>query len=169
TIQRDKRRLGKLLAAFGSNRLTDITQRKVELYMQEREKEVKPATVNRDLALLKHMLNKAVDWGYLKSNPIKRVKFLKEPPGRTRYLNDSERERLLDACKHSDSDMLYPVVLTALLTGMRKGELQGLTWDDVDFERREITLKRTKNNEVRVIPISKDLLPVLHRLQKGRD
>jgi len=61
TIQREKRRLGKLFAAFGTERLTDITQRKVGLYMQEREKEVKPATVNRDLALLKHMLNKAVD------------------------------------------------------------------------------------------------------------
>jgi len=168
TAQGDKHRLGKLLAAFGSNRLTDITQHRVELYIQERRKVVKSSTVNRDTALLKHMLNKAVDWGYLQFNPLKRVKLLKEPPGRIRYLSDSERERFLDTCKHSDSDMLYPVVLTALLTGMRRGELRSLIWDNIDLERGEITLKRTKNNEVRVIPISNDLLPVLLELKDKR-
>jgi len=164
TAQSDKRRLAKLLAAFGAERLTEITQRKVERYMQDRRKEVKPATVNRDVALLRHMLNKAVDWEYLESNPLKRVKPFKEPPGRTRYLIDAERERLLDACKHSDSDMLYPVVLTALLTGMRKGELQELTWDDVNFPEARITVRRSKNNETRHIPIHRDLLEMLQQL-----
>jgi len=165
TIQRDKRRLGKLFAAFGSNRLTDITQRKVELYMQEREKEVKPATVNREFALLRHMLRKAVEWDYLPVSPARTVKPFKESPGRVRYLSDSERERLLDACKHSDSDMLYPVVLTALLTGMRRGELQELTWDDVNFPEARITVRRSKNNETRHIPIHRDLLEVLAELR----
>ncbi|MQY70885.1 tyrosine-type recombinase/integrase, partial [bacterium] len=165
TLYRDKSRMRKLLETFGKKKLSEITGRDIERYMQSRRKEGKqPATVNREFALLRHMLRKAVEWDYLSGSPARTVKPFKESPGRVRYLSDSERERLLDAC----SGMLKAVVLTALLTGMRKGELQGLTWDDVDFERREITLKRTKNNEVRVIPISKDLLPVLHRLHNER-
>ena len=165
TLYRDKSRMRKLLETFGKKKLSEITGRDIERYMQSRRKEGKqPATVNREFALLRHMLRKAVEWDYLSVSPARTVKPFKESPGRVRYLSDSERERLLGAC----SGMLKAVVLTALLTGMRKGELQGLTWDDVDFERREITLKRTKNNEVRVIPIGKDLLPVLHRLHNER-
>lgn len=164
TFKGDKRRLPKLLAVFGALELTDMTQRRIELFIEARGKEVKPATVNRDLALIKHMLSKAVDWGYLKSNPVKRVRFLKEPPGRTRYLNENERERLLDACKHSESEMLYPIVLTALLTGMRKGELLALTWDDVNLTEARITVRRSKNNETRHIPIHASLLEVLSEL-----
>jgi hypothetical protein len=54
--------------------------------------------VNRELALLKHMLNKAVEWGYVKSNPARPVRLLKEPPGRLRYLEAETIARLLDAC-----------------------------------------------------------------------
>lgn len=165
TAKEDKRKLPKIIAEFGVERLTDLTQRKVELFVQARGKEVKPATVNRDLTLIKHMLNKAVDWGYLNANPVKRVRFLKEPPGRTRYLNENERERLLDACRHSESEMLYPAVLTALLTGMRKGELLALTWDDVNLTEARITVRRSKNNETRHIPLHASLLEVFYELR----
>lgn len=165
TAKADKRRLPKLLEEFGVELLTDVTQRRVELFVQVRQKVVKPATVNRDIALIKHMLNKAVDWGYLNSNPVSRVRFLKEPPGRTRYLSESERERLLDACKQSASEMLYSIVLTALLTGMRKGELVALTWDDVSLEEARITVRRSKNNEVRHIPVHASVLEVLADLR----
>ncbi|MBN2380638.1 site-specific integrase [candidate division WOR-3 bacterium] len=132
--------------------------------MQSSKKTLEAGTCNRKLALLRHMLHKAIDWGYLGENPCEKVKPFKEPPGRIRWLSDRERERLLDAVE-SRSEVLYGIVLTALLTGMRKGELQELTWDNVDFEREEITLTRTKNNERRVIPICQELLPVLQALR----
>lgn len=161
TTDREQFTMRILMKAFGDKKLHEITCQGIELYMQKRTQEVKNASVNRELALLRHMLNKAIDWGYLKFNPAQRVKPLKEPPGRDRHLSDSERERLLDAC----TGTLKAIVLTALLTGMRKGELENLTWDDVDLECVEIALKRTKNNEKRYIPISSELYPVLESLR----
>lgn len=151
-----------LLEAFGQCKLIEITSRDIERYMQLRSKDVRPATVNRELALLRHMLNKAIDWGYLQENPAKKVKPFKEPPGRVKYLRKDEYERLLTVCKLTPG--LYEIVYTALHTGMRKGELVSLTWGDVDFERMEITLRETKNNEIWVIPICDALLSVLEEL-----
>ncbi len=154
-----------ILKVFGNRKLSEITTREIESYLLKRGKDVGRATVARDLALIRYMLRKAVDWGYLKENPAQKIKSPKEPPGRTRWLRDSEKERLLDACKHSQNPFLYEIVFTALNTGMRKGELQQLTWDDVDLDERVITIRKTKNNEIRHIPISKRLFPVFRDLR----
>jgi integrase len=153
-----------LLKAFGNKNLQEITGRDIENYMLTLSKSVKPATVNRHIALMRHMLRKATEWGYIKDNPARMVKQFKEPPGRTRWLTDSERERLLYECRLSKSELLYQIVFTALNTGMRKGELENLTWEDVDFKERVITIRTSKNNETRHIPINKALLAVLHNL-----
>ena len=166
TVEKEASKMKLLVSAFGERKLTGITVRDIELYMQYRSKVVKPRTVNLELALLRHMLNKAVDWGYLKGNPAKRVKPFKEPPGRIRYLRRDEYDRLLSVCQLTPG--LYEIVLTALETGMRKGELMSLTWDDVDLERGEITLKQTKNNKLRTIPISDTLCPLLEELSSKR-
>lgn len=100
----------------------------------------------------------------MRMNPARTVKLFKEPLGRLRYLLPEERELLLQEC----SGMLRTIVITALETGMRKGEIQNLTWKDVDFKRRTITLTQTKNAEIRTIPISDTLLPVLQRLYVER-
>lgn len=163
THSKEASKMKHILEAFGNHKLSQITPREIERYMERRKQTAKPATANREFSLLRHMLSKAVDWDYLKDNPAKRVKPFKEPPGRTRFLSQDECERLLDACKYTQG--LYEIVLTALLTGMRKGELMGLTWDNVDLERMEITLRKTKNNETRVIPIAEDLLPLLSGLK----
>lgn len=115
---------------------------------------------------LKHMMNKAVEWNYISANPARKIKRLKTPPPPTRFLSFEERDRLLLEC--SANPMLWAIVFTALETGMRRGELMGLTWKDINFERRSILLMRTKNNEQRVIPISDRLLPVLERLNFER-
>jgi len=170
TVYKDASRLRRLRRAFGDKELSEITAHDIERYMQDRRKKAQPGTVNRELALLKHMLHKATDWGYLRTNPARMIKLFKEPPGRVRWLNDGERERLLDECRRSPNPLLYPIVLTALYTGMRKGELQRLTWDDVNFEApiSIITIRHTKNNEVRYVPINRDLLPVLRCLFNTR-
>jgi integrase len=90
---------------------------------------VGPATINREMATLKHALSKAVEWRLLRKTAreeLTAIKKYQEPDGRLRYLaGEAEAERLLQACDAS----LSPIVLTALHTGMRKGELLGLTWD----------------------------------------
>jgi integrase len=114
-----------------------------------------PATVNRYLAALSHALAVAVkEWGWLDSNPLSKVRKLKEPRGRVRFLSDEERQRLLQVCKESNNKMLYLIVVLCLSTGARKMEILGLRWEDADLNRNMIVLHETKNNERRVLPLT---------------
>jgi len=163
--RRDKVSVGHLITAFQGRYLFDITPRMIEKYKAARLEKVAPATVNRELACLKHMYTKAIEWGYLKINPVKSVKLLKEPPGRLRYLRPKEVKKLLDACR----GYLRSIVITALNTGMRKGEILALCWKDVDLENRKVTVRKPKNNEIRVIPINQTLYQELSNLSHGSD
>lgn len=162
--RRDKVSLKHLKSAFGDCYLYELTSRTVEDYKAERLKHVSPSSVNRELACLKHMYNKAIEWKYVQSNPVKTVKFLKEPPGRIRYLREEEVNRLIKAC----TEHLKPIVITALNTGMRRTEILSLKWSDIDLDQRKIVLRKTKNNEVRVIPTNKTLFRELTQLYSSR-
>lgn len=151
-----------LIAYFESKYLFEITSQMVEEYKAMQLEKVKPATVNRQLSCLKHLFVKAFEWGYVKSNPAKTVKKLKEPPGRVRYLTEEEEEALLREC----ASHIRPIVITALNTGMRKSEILGLKWSDVDLRNRTITIKKTKNNEIRTIPINDILYDELKKIPR---
>jgi integrase len=139
-----------------------------------------PATINRYLAALSHMFNGAVEeWGWLEDSPMRKVRSLTEPRGRVRFLSedttgpngetiDGERTRLLKACQGSSNHYLYPVVVLALSTGMRQGEIMGLMWDDVDLHRGRITLHETKNGERRVVPLAGKAMELLKQHAKVR-
>jgi integrase len=112
------------------------------------------STVNRYLAALSKAIGVAVkEWGWLDDSPMSKVAKPSEAPGRDRFLSLEEKDRLLDACRASTNPYLYPLVSLALLTGMRYGELVGLQWADVQFERGTITLRETKNGDRRVVPL----------------
>lgn len=160
--------------------LFKITRKDIEVYKQKRSEEVEPATVNREFSRLRHMLKCAVDWGYIKNNPCKGVKELKEPPGRVRYLSLEEIDRLLVACDPETllqnpnnknrglskliTAYLKPIVQIAIHSGMRRGEIIGLKWKDIDFKEKRIILTKTKNNERRTIFMNNTLLKVLKSL-----
>ncbi len=140
---------------------TPVTFTRKEKNSDGEAKEVKTerqrsnATVVRYLAALSHVLSVAVnEWEWLEINPMQKVKKPKESRGRVRFLSDDERERLLTACKASKNPLLYPAVILALSTGMRLSESMNLSWDDVDFQRRLITLHETKNGERRAAPLT---------------
>ena len=76
-----------------------------------------------------------------------------ESKGRVRFLSDDDRKRLLTACKESPHKHIFPIVVLALSTGARRGELLPLTWKQIDFKRSVITLTETKNNETRTLPL----------------
>lgn len=114
-----------------------------------------PATITRYMAVLSHLFTVArKDWSWVDSNPFSDVSRPREPRGRVRFLDDDERERLLKACRESTNDMLYPVTLLAISTGMRQGEIMGLRWPDVDFDKGRIILEDTKNNDRRAVPLA---------------
>jgi integrase len=108
------------------------------------------ATVVRYLAALSHALSVAVkEWGWLDDTPMRKVRKPKESRGRVRFLSEIERKALLEACKQSENAHLYTIVVLALSTGMRKGEIMNLRWDDVNLKEGYIILHETKNGERR--------------------
>ena len=128
-----------------------------------------PSTVVRYMAALSHVFTVGVrEYGWLDSNPMQKVTKPKEPSGRTRFLSDAERERLLKACRESDAPLLYPIVVLALSTGMRQGEILGLHWDNVDLKSGTITLLETKNGETRVVPLAGYALEIMRAHGKVR-
>jgi len=141
--------------------LPEITSKIIEEYRAYRRGQIKPvainmsvkkytkdSTINRELACLKHLFNKAIEWGYAWSNPVKAVKLVKENNSRVRYLEGDERERLLAACdKLVRAKYLKPILLVALNTGMRKSEILNLKWKNLDFLRDLLYIEDSKSGE----------------------
>lgn len=129
-----------------------------------------PATVNRYMVALGHALTIAAnEWEWIHENPMKKISNLPEPRGRIRYLNDEERERLLQVCKALTNPQLHTLVVLALSTGARYGELIKLRWDDVDWDRKVITLHDTKNKERRLLPLMHYALELMKTHHKARN
>lgn len=111
------------------------------------------ATVNRYIACLSTVLTKAVkEWQWIDENPMHKVTKLKEPKGRVRFLSDNERIRLLSGCKNISKE-LYLLVLIAITTGARYGEIANIKWQNIDFENNMFHFMDTKNGEDRGVPI----------------
>ena len=128
-----------------------------------------PSTVIRYLSALSHAFTIAVkDWGWLEDSPMRKVSKLKESRGRVRFLDEEERERLLQACKESLNPHLHPIVMIAISTGMRYSEIVNLTWVDVDLPRKRIILQETKNGERRAVPLAGIAYDLLALLEKER-
>jgi integrase len=133
------------------------------------------ATVNKYMSVLSRMFNLAVrEWRLMDRNPAADVSKKKEPRGRIRFLTDDERTRLLEACGRSNWKGLRALVLLAISTGARRGELINLTWDDIDRKvargKHEPPIGRaivreTKNGEPRVLPLVGKALEAVRALK----
>jgi len=163
-------------AVFGEQRLSKIGYLDLETYRNRRRatltragKTRTDATVNREISTLRHMLNKAVEWGMLENNPFNKGSrlMLKENNHRLRFLSDSEIEALLKACEDlkTHTPHLRPIVETALLTGMRRGEMLSLKWEQI--RNGFIYLTETKSGKARQIPINDRLAGVLKGVRRG--
>jgi integrase len=155
---------------LGNPPIHSLTVKVVEDYRETRREEgVGPATINKELATLKHGLTKAVDWKMVQKHireDLKAVRKDKEPPGRLRYLADhQEADRLIHACRGA----FRSLVVTALHTGMRRGEILSLTWDHVNLTHGVFRLTQTKNGESREIPINETVRSVLAGLRTRID
>lgn len=129
-----------------------------------------PATVVRYMAMLSHALSVAAnEWQWIASNPMAKVKRPRLPQGRVRFLSDDERERLLRACQESPCEALYPIVIVAISTGARKGEILGLKWKDVDLVRSVARLEQTKNGERRALPLTHHAGDLIRRIGDRAD
>jgi integrase len=157
---------------FEGKHLHEVTAWLIEKWKSERKDKCKVGTVNRELALVKHLFSKAVEWKdknkipFLKENPTKGVKRLKGETKRVRYLMPDEIQKLLSNCDGLLRGLLKPLATVALHTGARKGELQSLQWPQVDFELGIISLLDTKNGERRDIPMNETVKATLKGIEK---
>jgi integrase len=162
-------RINQLVTQFGILPLRRFNTLIVEQYQTDLiNKGLKPASVNKNISLLKAVFNKAVDWymvdeGVLKN--VRKVKLLPENNRRLRYLSKEECTELVNSCEPH----LRPIVITALNTGMRKGEILNLKWEHVDLNHGFILLEITKNGERREVPINKTLRRTLNDITRRID
>ncbi len=112
--------------------------------------------------VLQAVCNRSVRLETSRVNPLKGVKSPKEPKGRVRYLKPEEQKRLLDAL--TIPAYLWSLVLVAIPTGMRRGNLVDMRWDWIDVDNRLITIPRTKNDDPVVLPLNKSALAVQQAL-----
>jgi integrase len=177
SLSEDKRILGHLKDYFGKDLpLTEITASRIGEYKGHRrstarkigggesavERPLAGATVNRTLALLRHLLRLAhEEWELLGAVP--RIRMEREAEGRLRWLTPEEGARLLDACRKSRTAHLTDLVEFALFTGMRRGEVLGLTWERVDRARGVVLLDVTKSGKRREVPLNSRADAVLAR------
>lgn len=138
--------------------LTAIEPEQIEKYKSSRLKEVKPGTINRDLQALRRMFNLGKAWSHARENPFdEQVSLLPEPGGRVRYLTQDEFVKVVSCCPPH----LRPLIVTAVHTGLRMGDLLRLQWPYVDLENGFASILQPKNNEPRHIPLNRTVQEVL--------
>lgn len=156
--------------ALGHMPLTDIQPLHIERFKRERLStktkrggDRKPATVNRDLQQLGSMLEMARKNGLIEKNPVREVRLLRQDNQRTRYLTDEEEQSVMTLL-----NTYYvghkPIIAFALNTGMRRGEIVSLDWQDVDFSRGVINVKKTKTAKTRSVPMNSTVVHLLTSL-----
>jgi integrase len=172
-----------ILPAFGDHRLSAIRQEPIERWFAERRAKVKASTANKELSRLKHLLARAVAWGYLKSSPAAKITKAKEPDGRVRFLTSEERDALLNGIeetvkasdsrawtvRHEPNASLKAYIVAALQTGARRAELMRLRWADTDMKRRTVTFRQTKNGRDRTVPMTEPLHALFASLPRSLD
>jgi integrase len=138
----DALRAGEALSGAGKGRSISLGRKRSE------------PTVNRYHTALSSVLEVArTRWHWISENPARRVARGQENPGIVRWLEDDERTALLEACKESGWPQLYLLVILALSTGARLGELRFLKWSDIDLKKGMAFLTDTKNAERRALPL----------------
>lgn len=159
---------------YGSKALIEITpallaEAKERLLngMTIRKKKRSNSTVNRYFSSLGRAFTLASqEWQWIHENPFRRVSKLKENAGRNRFLSREELHTLFECCKESKNPHLYGMVLIAAAMGLRFGEVVDLCWKHIDFSRKLATLERTKNGDIRVVPLPDQVIDYLHGIDR---
>ncbi|GJD64396.1 integrase [Methylobacterium frigidaeris] len=149
--------------------LTLLSTADVAAYRDERLKIVAPATVIREMNTISHAIDTARrEWNiHLAQNPCKLVRRPVPPRGRTRRLEGNEEQILLAAADAGRTPYLRPLIVLAIETGMRRGEILSLRWEHIDLEQRVAHLPMTKNGNSRDVPLSTRAVETLRALRTG--
>lgn len=158
---------------FGKKRLDviapmDIERMKLDLKkaLNKNGKPYSRATIKHQMVLLKRLYNLARRWGvYSGKNPLDQVEIPRLDNHRTEFMGEEEVMRLLQVLERWPCRSSAVFVKFSLFTGLRRGELFKLAWDDVDFERGLLTLRKPIGGKTQTIPVSSQALNVLRELE----
>ncbi len=170
-----------LTAAFGTRFLDQVTPAEVERYKADRIQAVEPGTINRDLMVLKRLYNLILKGRLLPEAKIveslpTRIALMREDNKRLRYVSEKEFAELLLACERLKQKRrsclsarvldLKSIIILAVHTGMRRNEILGLKWSDVDIAGRVITIHQGKSGSARHVPINSYLARTLEQIPR---
>jgi len=158
-----ERVLKEFLNCLGDRRMIDITPYDIERFKAWRMEKVSPISVNIDLRTIKAALNRAFDWGLLSKNPCKKTIPVRVPDKSPAYLNEGDFVRLCESVKQK---WLLDIIIFAVATGMRQGEILNLTWNEIDPSRRIVRVGnkdgfRTKAGKERNVPLNDIALKII--------
>jgi len=164
----DERHLARFALEWPGKMLSEITPAMIEQYKSKRCQAalvrgvgiVSKSEVDHELAILKAFFYKAIKWGKAISNPVKQVGYFKVDNTRHKYLDQKQIGALLAGCVGRQA-YLKPIITLALNTGMRKGEILALRWQDIDYKNRVIYIRQAKSGEGRQAPMNNAVMDAL--------
>ncbi len=156
---------------FVGKHLDQFTPRDIELYKAERASKVSHHTVNHELRCIRAFFNRLLAWKFLKESPCTGVKDIRVAQEIPAYLSKEALQKLLDFTKES---RLHDIILFAAMTGLRRGEIFNLAWNDVDLDRGTILVKsnqayQTKAGKIRVVPMNSVVRQLLEGMGRNTD
>lgn len=172
SYQTEVYRVKALCDLMGDLTLQEITSAHIAAFRDKRlatphprdsTKTLATSTVKLELMLLSHVFNTAIaEWGMDSlANPVLKIRKPKAPPGRSRRMTSLEEKKLLRAaCQHPNLEF-YALIVLALETAMRQGELLSLTWQNISWSKRTALLPMTKNGDIREVPLSRKAYDIL--------
>lgn len=156
---------------LGNVPLPTLTKEHFRKWQNQRLQEVKPVSVARERATLSAVITKAMEWDYLKENPLKTLEKMKTPPPRTRRYSDEEIEMLIFVSGYTSNqppltmqNRVGAAILFAIETAMRAGEITSLKWEHINVTQRTAYLPQTKNGYARTVPLSTKAVEILKHL-----
>lgn len=168
SAKRNAASIKQLMPHFKGQLIGSIHPFQVEAYKKaRRDGGASPATVNRDVACLRNMMNMAVEWRYIRSNPLSRVKMIPEANEKMWVLSEEEESRLLEECAASPQRggkrYLPDLVSFALNSGMRQGEIFDLLKVNIHADQEYLSVVDSKTHEGRAVPLNETLKEIIRR------
>ncbi len=153
---------------IAQKKLTAISPADFASLRDKRLQEIQASTFNRQIGMIQSAYETAIrEWNWpLTENPLKRIRKPKNDRPRNRRLNTNELTRLMEEIKRTRNPLLKPVVLFAIETGMRQGEILRTEWKHLDRDKKILLIPLTKNGEPRTIPLSKAALSILEDVKQ---
>lgn len=155
------------LTSWNNKKISDIQRQDVERLHNNIKEEKGLYAANRALALLSKVYNKAIDWGWEKSNPCNGIKKFKES-SRDRFIQGDEIARFFESLNNEPNEIYRDFFYLCLLTGARRRNVQSMRWNDISFNRSEWIIYETKNKEPHTIPLTPQAIIVLKERYKNK-